>query len=122
MTQLNGSTHHLTSGQMTHIAQAFVLWYASLFMKLTVQLKLQPTPEQADALRRTLERANEACNYISRVAWEAKTFRQFAVHRLVYQSVRETFEVAAQMAVRCVAKVADAYKLDKCTSSIIIVI
>ncbi|NJN17867.1 MAG: helix-turn-helix domain-containing protein, partial [Oscillochloris sp.] len=27
-------------------------------MKLTVQMKLQPTPEQADALRRTLERAN----------------------------------------------------------------
>lgn len=82
-------------------------------MKLTVQMKLQPTPEQADALRRTLERANEACNYISRVAWEAKTFRQFAVHKLVYQPVRETFVLAAQMAIRCIAKVADAYKLDK---------
>jgi putative transposase len=82
-------------------------------MRLTIQLKLQPTPEQADALRRTLERANEACNYISRVAWEARTFRQFAVHTLVYQPVRETFALAAQMAVRCIAKVADAYKLDK---------
>ena len=82
-------------------------------MRLTVQMKLQPTPEQADALRRTLERANEACNSISRVAWQSKTFRQFAVHKLVYQPVRETFELAAQMAVRCIAKVADAYKLDK---------
>jgi IS605 OrfB family transposase len=82
-------------------------------MKLTVQLKLRPTPEQANALRRTLERANEACNYISRAAWEAKTFRQFAVHRLVYQDVRETFGLAAQMVVRCIAKVADAYKLDR---------
>jgi putative transposase len=82
-------------------------------MRLTIQLKLQPTPEQADALTRTLERANEACNYISRVAWETKTFRQFAVHKLVYQPARETFELAAQLTVRCIAKVADAYKLDK---------
>lgn len=90
----------------------FLLWYAH-YMRLTIQLKLQPTPEQADALKRTLERANEACNYISRVAWEATTFRQFAVHKLVYQPVRKTFALAAQLAVRCIAKVADAYKLDK---------
>lgn len=84
-------------------------------MRFTIQLKLQPTPEQADALTRTLERANEACNYISRVAWEAKTFRQFAVHKLVYQPVRDTFGLAAQLTVRCIAKVADAYKIDRKT-------
>ena len=55
-------------------------------------MKLQPTPEQADALRRTLVRANEACDYISRIAWEAKTFRQFAMHRLCYKGVRATFD------------------------------
>ena len=77
-----------------------------------IQLKLLPTAEQADALRRTLVRANEACDYISRIAWEIKTFRQFAIHKRCYAAVRETFEVAAQMAVRCISKVADAYKLD----------
>jgi len=82
-------------------------------MKLTIQLKLQPTAEQADALRRTLHRANEACVYISRVAFSARTFRQFAIHRLVYADVRETFGLAAQLAVRCIGKVSDAYKLDK---------
>ena len=81
-------------------------------MRLTVQLKLLPTLEQAEALRLTLERANTACNYISTIAWEASIFRQFAVHKLVYQPVRETFGLAAQMTVRCIAKVADAYKLD----------
>ncbi|MBK9714232.1 MAG: transposase [Kouleothrix sp.] len=84
-------------------------------MKLTIQLKLLPTVEQADALRRTLETANAACDYISQVAWEAKTFRQFPIHRLTYHAVRETFGLSAQLAVRCVAKVADAYKLDKQT-------
>ncbi len=84
-------------------------------MRLTIQLKLVPTPEQADALRRTLARANKACDYISQVAWNARTFGQFPIHRLTYGAVRETFCLSAQLTVRCIAKVADAYKLDKHT-------
>src|SRR5689334_23361884 len=84
-------------------------------MRLSIQLKLLPTPEQADALQRTLETANAACNTISQVAWETKTFRQFPIHRLTYQDVRESFGLAAQLTVRCIAKVADAYKLDRKT-------
>ncbi len=82
-------------------------------MKRTIQLKLLPTPEQADALNRTLKTANAACDYISQVAWDARTFGQFPIHRLAYGAVRETFGIAAQLTVRCIAKVADAYKLDK---------
>jgi predicted transposase len=89
-------------------------------MKLSVQLKLLPTLEQAEALRRTLETANAACDYISQVAWETKTFRQFPIHRLTYAAVRETFGLAAQLAVRCIARVADAYKLDKETNSSVV--
>jgi putative transposase len=84
-------------------------------MRLTAAIQLLPTHEQAGALRRTLETANAACDYISQVAWNAKTFRQFAIHRLTYGAVRETFGLAAQLAVRCIAKVADAYKLDRKT-------
>src|SRR5918911_3974533 len=84
-------------------------------MRLTAAIQLLPTPEQADALRRTLETANAACDYISQVAWESKTFRQFAIHKLTYQAARETFGLAAQLAVRCIGKVADAYKLDRKT-------
>ena len=84
-------------------------------MRLTIQLKLLPTPEQADALQRTILRANAACDYISQVAWHADTFGQFPIHRLTYGAVRETFGIAAQLTVRCIAKVADAYKLDKKT-------
>jgi putative transposase len=59
--------------------------------------------------------ANAACDYISQVAWQTKTFRQFSLHRQTYQAVRESFGLAAQLAVRCIAKVADAYKLDRKT-------
>jgi IS605 OrfB family transposase len=82
-------------------------------MKLVANIKLQPTPEQSELLKRTLERCNEACNWISEQAWEAETFRQFDLHKLVYQAVREQFKLASQISVRCVDKVADAYKLDK---------
>jgi IS605 OrfB family transposase len=84
-------------------------------MKLIAQVKLQPTPEQADALLRTLETANAACDAISETAWQTKTFRQFALHKLCYESIREDFGLAAQLTVRCLAKVADAYKLNRTT-------
>jgi IS605 OrfB family transposase len=84
-------------------------------MKLTAQLKLIPSPEQADALKRTLEAANAACNSISDIAWNTRTFGKFALQKLCYQDVRETFGLSAQMVIRALAKVGDAYKLDKQT-------
>jgi IS605 OrfB family transposase len=84
-------------------------------MKLTAQIKLIPTPTQADALRRTLEAANAACDAISRATWEARTFRQFDMHRLCYQDIRAAYGLSAQVTVRAIAKVADSYKLDKKT-------
>src|SRR4030042_5412623 len=82
-------------------------------MKLIAQVKLLPTPEQADALRDTLEQANAACQFVSNTAWETKTFRQYDLHHKCYQAVREQFGLSAQVAVRAIAKVADAYKLDR---------
>ncbi|HLO30073.1 MAG TPA: transposase [Anaerolineales bacterium] len=84
-------------------------------MKLIAQVKLLPTPHQANALRKTLEVANTACNYISNQAWENKTFRQFPLHKLTYRETRELFQLSAQVVVRCVSKVADAYKVDRKT-------
>lgn len=81
-------------------------------MKLIVNLKLMPTKEQATRLRATLERANQACNWISEQAWEHKTFKQFSLHKLTYHPAKQRFELSAQVIVRLIAKVADAYKLD----------
>ncbi len=82
-------------------------------MKLIAQVKLQTTPEQAASLKCTMEQANRACDYISSIAWAKKTFGQYQLHKLVYQDVRAQFDLSAQVVVRCIAKVADAYKLDK---------
>jgi putative transposase len=82
-------------------------------MKLIAQLKLHPTPEQHAALLRTLEVANAACTVMSETAWQTQTFRQFDLHKLCYESCREAFGLAAQVTVRCLSKVADAYTLDR---------
>jgi putative transposase len=84
-------------------------------MQLTAKVKLLPTSEQADMLKRTLETANAACNYISERAWKERTFRQYSLHKLLYYDVRERFGLSSQMTVRCISKVADAYKLDRKT-------
>ena len=84
-------------------------------MKLTAKVKLQPTDAQADGLKRTLETANAACNYISDVAWDSRTFGQFQIHKLVYNDVRSSFDLTAQVVIRCISKVADAYKKDRKT-------
>ena len=84
-----------------------------LRVKLIAQVKLLPTKEQAQALKETLERANTACDAISTAAWHSKTFGQYALHKLIYRTIKDSFNLSAQIVVRCIAKVADAYKLDK---------
>ena len=69
--------------------------------------------EQSDALSRTLLAWNEAANYISSYAWMAKSFRAYDLHHATYYDVRERYGLTAQAAIRVIAVVADAYKLDK---------
>jgi IS605 OrfB family transposase len=84
-------------------------------MKLTAVVKLQPSPEQRQNLFETLERANAACNFVSEQVWQAQRFGRNAVHHLTYAAVRQQFDLTAQMAIRCIGKVADAYKTDRKT-------
>lgn len=81
-------------------------------MILTAQVKLLPDHDQAHALLQTLEMANDACNAISQTAWDPHSFRQFPLHRLAYRTMRDTFPLTAQIVVRCIGKVAEAYKMD----------
>ena len=84
-------------------------------MKLTLKIKLLPTDEQANLLLDTMKEANTVCNAISDVAWEKKIFNNFKLHHEVYHSYKATFKLSSQILVRCIAKVADSYKLDKKT-------
>ncbi len=82
-------------------------------MKIIAQIKLQPTPEQADVLKRMLETANAACNEISRVACDQRVFGKYNLQQLVYQRIKAEYGLSAQMVIPCLAKVGDSYKLDR---------
>jgi IS605 OrfB family transposase len=82
-------------------------------MKLVAVAKLLPTDEQATALLATMERVNEACEWLGARAFEGQTANKFALHHLHYGDLREQFGLSAQMAVRAIGKVCDAYKRDR---------
>ncbi|MBX7262330.1 MAG: transposase [Chitinophagales bacterium] len=84
-------------------------------MKLTLKIKLLPTAEQADLLLETIQETNAVCNAISEVAWSKKVFNNFKLHHEVYHPYKATFKLSSQCLIRAIAKVADAYKLDKKT-------
>lgn len=82
-------------------------------MKLTLKIKLLPTAEQADLLLETIKETNTVCNAISEVAWSKRIFNNFKLHHEIYHVYKSTFKLSSQMLIRSIAKVADAYKLDK---------
>ena len=79
-------------------------------MKLVAAIKLKPTREQAVVLRATLKRCNDACTALAAKGFAAGVFRQFDLHKLGYAWLRSDFALTAQAAVRCIAKVANAFK------------
>lgn len=78
-------------------------------MKLVVQVKLLPSPEQAAALEATLRACNRAAGHVSRVAYESGTRDRNGLQKLVYAEIKTVFGLSAQPAVRVVKKVVDAY-------------
>ncbi|HEX7169950.1 MAG TPA: hypothetical protein VF206_03900, partial [Rubrobacter sp.] len=82
-------------------------------MKLVVMVKLSPSEEQRRALLETLERFNEAANWIAHMAYLNRTASKYKLQKLIYHDVREHFGLSAQMTVRCISKVCEVYKRDK---------
>jgi len=79
-------------------------------LKLIAQVKLVVTPEQSEALLKTLEAANALCNELSVWAWQNKVFGKYAIQTARYHQVRSESGLTAQVVIRCIAKVANAYK------------
>ncbi|WP_223125889.1 RNA-guided endonuclease TnpB family protein [Streptomyces sp. TRM68367] len=78
-------------------------------MKLVVQVKLLPTPEQASALEATLRACNRAASYASQVAFAKDLKDRNGLQKEVYTDLKATFGLSAQPVVRAVKKVVDAY-------------
>ena len=84
-------------------------------MLCTLKIKLVPTDNQFNSLLQTMIRFNQACNFISDVAFNSKTFGKINLQKLCYYEVREKFSLSSQMTVRAIGKVSESYKTDRKT-------
>jgi putative transposase len=82
-------------------------------MKLTLQVQLRPDAEDAAKLKATVERFNEAANWLAGVALEHEVSNKFVLQRLAYQELRQQFGLPADTAIRCIGQVVEACKRDK---------
>ncbi|MBB4934108.1 hypothetical protein F4561_004928 [Lipingzhangella halophila] len=77
-------------------------------MQVVVPVKLQPPPEVASALRAELTGCNDGANYVSTVAFETGTMREYALRKLVYAELRER-GIKSAAAQRLIKKTVDAH-------------
>jgi len=82
-------------------------------VKQTIAVKLEPTAEQSQALRLTMEAFNRGCDYVAQVAFEKRLANKIAIQPFVYGALRADFGLSSQMAIRAIAKAIEAYKRDK---------
>ncbi|MFW6694039.1 RNA-guided endonuclease InsQ/TnpB family protein [Streptomyces sp. MAR4 CNX-425] len=79
-------------------------------MKIVAQVKLLPaSAHDADTLAATLRACNRAANWVSEVAHAQDLKRRNELQKAVYYDTKDTFDLAAQPAVRVIKKVVDAY-------------
>jgi putative transposase len=82
-------------------------------MKLTIQLQLLPSVEQAALLLSTMERFNEAASFAAQIGFGAGVFSQPSIHKLAYRLIRERYGLSAQLAVRSIGKAVECFANDK---------
>jgi putative transposase len=79
----------------------------------TLQIKLLPDDNQKALLLGTFKKFNEACNFVSRIAWDNKIYNKISLQKLVYYDIRNKFGLSAQLTIRVIAKVVDTYLTDR---------
>ncbi len=82
-------------------------------MLKTLQIKLLPDDNQKNILLDTFRQFNEACNFVSKIAWDNKIYNKISLQKLVYYDIRNKFGLSAQLTIRVIAKVVDTYMVDR---------
>lgn len=82
-------------------------------MDITLQIQLFPDKAQAGALKATVERFNEACNWIAGELSARKLSNRIEAQRLLYAEIRERFGLTAQTTILAIRRACEAYKRDK---------
>jgi putative transposase len=79
-------------------------------MKLVVQIQLIPETVMAQAMRATVERFNQAANWLAGIAFDLQLSNRIELQKIAYHDVRQRFGLSAQMTCLCIRRVCEAYK------------
>jgi len=82
-------------------------------MKLTLQIQLLPDNQQADQLKSTIARFNQASSWLAEQAFELKIANKISLQQHFYYELRDRFGLSAQMASICIRHVGGTYSRDK---------
>jgi putative transposase len=82
-------------------------------VKLTLQVQLFPDKEQVQKLSATIEAFNAAADWLAGEAFKLQSTNKVKLQQLYYRDLREKFGLSAQMAVRCIAQVCEAFSRDR---------
>jgi IS605 OrfB family transposase len=80
-------------------------------MNLTIKIKLLTNEEQHNRLLSTMKAFNSACNHISELAFNNKTFSKIKIQQMCYYEIRRDFGLSAQMVIRAIGKVCESYSI-----------
>jgi putative transposase len=78
-------------------------------MKHVLKVRVLPTEVQAAALEATLLACNEAASWLSSRMHAERVHRKHDAQKRFYGELRQRFGLSAQLAIRVIGKVADAY-------------
>ncbi|MDQ3703601.1 MAG: RNA-guided endonuclease TnpB family protein [Chloroflexota bacterium] len=84
----------------------------TLRVKQTLPVTLAPSDAQHAALVATMERFNTACGFLAGVAFRERCANKVQLQRLAYYDARARFGLSAQLTIRAIGKVVEAYKRD----------
>jgi putative transposase len=79
----------------------------------SLQINLETNSQEKELLLETMKQYNSAANFVAEKAFDLKLSNKYALQKLFYREVRERFKLSAQLAVRVISKVIEAYKRDK---------
>lgn len=82
-------------------------------MLVTLKIKLLTDSEQHSKLLETMRVFNEACNFISLLAFKNRMFNKVRLQQECYYEVRSKFKLSAQLVIRAISKVTESYKANK---------
>ena len=67
-----------------------LIFYSHIVIK-TFQIKLLPDDDQKQAIIDTFTKFNEACNFVSRIAFEKKLYNKVFLQRIVYRYIHNSW-------------------------------